>query len=237
MPAIFVAIWSTGFVVARLAMPHVPPFTFLSWRYALSVLAFIAWATLARVAWPVGRGQWMHLAITGLMMHGGYLGGVWAAVRAGAPAGHGGAGRRPAAGAHRALGNAARHASRRPRPVDRLVVGPGRSGAGGLAQAGPGRGDAVQPRPFAARAGVDHRRHALPEAACQACGCAIGQCHPVGRCRPGLAAAGLVRAAADGVAPGGAVGAGLVGARPVAGRQFAADAADPARARPPAWPA
>lgn len=90
MPGVFVAIWSTGFVVARLAMPHVPPLTFLCWRYALSVLGFVAWARWAGVAWPdwhTGRTQWLHLAASGVLMHAGYLGGVWAAVRAGAPAG------------------------------------------------------------------------------------------------------------------------------------------------------
>ena len=37
MPAVFVLIWSTGFIVARYGMPHAPPLTFLALRYALSV--------------------------------------------------------------------------------------------------------------------------------------------------------------------------------------------------------
>ncbi len=87
MPWVFVGVWSTGFVVARLAMPHAPPLTFLTWRYALSLLAFWLWLRAAGVAWPQGRAQWGHLAVSGVLMHGGYLGGVWAAVRAGMPAG------------------------------------------------------------------------------------------------------------------------------------------------------
>ena len=87
MPSVFVLIWSTGFVVARLAMPHSPPFSFLSVRFALSALCFFAWIALARAAWPVGRAQWGHLAITGVLMQAGYLGGVWAAVKAGIGAG------------------------------------------------------------------------------------------------------------------------------------------------------
>lgn len=87
MPAVFVAVWSTGFVVARLAMPHGPPLQFLAWRYALSVAAFTLWAWLAGVAWPRDRAQWAHLAVSGVLMHAGYLGGVWAAVRQGLPAG------------------------------------------------------------------------------------------------------------------------------------------------------
>ena len=80
MPAIFVLIWSTGFVVARYGMPHAPPMSFLAWRYALSVLAFGVWIALARPAWPRDRSQWLHLMVTGVLLHGGYLGGVWSAV-------------------------------------------------------------------------------------------------------------------------------------------------------------
>ena len=87
MPWVFVGVWSTGFVVARLAMPHAPPITFLCWRYAFSLLVFGAWVQLAGVAWPRGRAQWGHLAVSGALMHAGYLGGVWAAVKAGIPAG------------------------------------------------------------------------------------------------------------------------------------------------------
>jgi len=87
MPAVFVLIWSTGFIVARYGMPHAPPMKFLALRYALSVLAFLAWAWLARAAWPRGRAQLVHLAVTGILMHAGYLGGVWAAVKAGMGAG------------------------------------------------------------------------------------------------------------------------------------------------------
>jgi drug/metabolite transporter (DMT)-like permease len=87
MPWVFVLIWSTGFVVARLGMPHAPPMTFLAWRFALSVMAFLVWIGLSGARWPQGRAQWLHLAVVGLLLHGGYLGGVWAAVKAGMSAG------------------------------------------------------------------------------------------------------------------------------------------------------
>ncbi len=83
MPAFFVLIWSTGFIVARYGMPHAPPMTFLALRYALSILCFLVWIGLTRVAWPQSRSQWLHLAVTGVFMHAGYLGGVWAAVKNG----------------------------------------------------------------------------------------------------------------------------------------------------------
>jgi drug/metabolite transporter (DMT)-like permease len=87
MPVVFVLIWSTGFVVARFGMPHAPPMSFLAWRFALSVLAFGIWVLLARAAWPQGQRQWMHLAVVGTLMHAGYLGGVWSAVKLGIGAG------------------------------------------------------------------------------------------------------------------------------------------------------
>jgi len=83
MPAVFVLIWSTGFIVARYGMPYAPPLKFLSVRYALSVVCFLVWVRVSRVAWPRHRAQWGHLAVTGVLMQAGYLGGVWAAVRAG----------------------------------------------------------------------------------------------------------------------------------------------------------
>ncbi|MGI9150438.1 MAG: DMT family transporter [Limnohabitans sp.] len=87
MPVVFVLIWSTGFIVARYGMPNSPPFTFLLWRYVFSVLCFALWVRWARVPWPQGRAQWGHLAVTGILMHAGYLGGVWAAVKVGMGAG------------------------------------------------------------------------------------------------------------------------------------------------------
>jgi drug/metabolite transporter (DMT)-like permease len=87
MPWVFVLIWSTGFVVARLAMPHSPPFSFLTVRFALSAICFVVWIVLARAVWPAGRAQWGHLLVTGVFMQASYLGGVWAAVKAGIGAG------------------------------------------------------------------------------------------------------------------------------------------------------
>jgi len=87
MPAVFVAIWSTGFIVARYGMPLSPPFKFLALRYVFSVVCFGVWALAARAAFPKQRAQVLHLGVTGVLMHAGYLGGVWAAVKNGMGAG------------------------------------------------------------------------------------------------------------------------------------------------------
>jgi drug/metabolite transporter (DMT)-like permease len=87
MPAVFVLIWSTGFIVARYGMPFAPPMKFLAWRYFFSVICFVVWAVAAKAALPADRAQVKHLAVTGILMHAGYLGGVWAAVKLGMGAG------------------------------------------------------------------------------------------------------------------------------------------------------
>ena len=83
MPAVFVLIWSTGFIVAKFGLPYAPPLTFLVMRYALSIVCFLIWIRFTRARWPSGRQQWLHLTATGVLMHAGYLGGVWVAVKGG----------------------------------------------------------------------------------------------------------------------------------------------------------
>ncbi len=77
-------IWSTGFIVARYGMPYAPPLKFLAVRYR--AVAGVLRGVGAR--WRASRGRGSarsgaHLAVTGVLMQAGYLGGVWAAVRAG----------------------------------------------------------------------------------------------------------------------------------------------------------
>ena len=83
MPWVFVLIWSTGFIVAKYGLPHAPPLGFLVGRYVFSILCFMAWIFWSRAQWPDDAWQWWHLAVTGVLMHGCYLGGVWFAVENG----------------------------------------------------------------------------------------------------------------------------------------------------------
>ncbi len=87
MPALFVVIWSTGFIVARYGMPYAPPLKFLCLRYGASLILLLLVAFALRVRWPQSRTQWLHLAVVGVLMQAGYLGGVWAAVKQGIGAG------------------------------------------------------------------------------------------------------------------------------------------------------
>ena len=62
MPMLFVGLWSTGFVTARLGMPHAPPIAFLVMRFGLSAAGFAIWVWLARAAFPSSIRQWLHWA-------------------------------------------------------------------------------------------------------------------------------------------------------------------------------
>lgn len=86
-PLLFVLLWSTGFIGARLGLPHIEPLTFLTIRYVLVISAMVAIALLTRAPWPVGARAWLHIGISGLLVHGIYLGGVFVAIGQGLPAG------------------------------------------------------------------------------------------------------------------------------------------------------
>jgi drug/metabolite transporter (DMT)-like permease len=83
---VFVLIWSTGFVIARMAMPYVEPATFLFWRFAGVVAAMAALSLVWRITWP-SWSQIKHIAVAGMLLQFGYLLGVWFAVRLGMTAG------------------------------------------------------------------------------------------------------------------------------------------------------
>jgi drug/metabolite transporter (DMT)-like permease len=83
---IFVLIWSTGFVIARLAMPYVEPATFLFWRFSGVLAAMAALSLIWRITWP-SWSQIKHITVAGILLQFGYLLGVWFAVRLGMTAG------------------------------------------------------------------------------------------------------------------------------------------------------
>jgi drug/metabolite transporter (DMT)-like permease len=83
----FVVIWASGFIVARLAAPHGDPFTFLTYRYALSILVFAIASAAVGAPWPRDWASWRDALIAGLLLHGLYIGGVFWAIWHGLPAG------------------------------------------------------------------------------------------------------------------------------------------------------
>ena len=86
-PPLFVVIWATGFVVARLVAPYAEPLSFLLLRYGLAIVVLTAVALAVRATWPRTLEAWRDGLVAGVLLHGCYLGGVFWAVRHGLPAG------------------------------------------------------------------------------------------------------------------------------------------------------
>jgi drug/metabolite transporter (DMT)-like permease len=86
-PALFVFLWSTGFISAKFGLPYAGPLTYLLYRFAFVAAFMVFVALVARANWPQRPIIWLHLMAAGLMVHGLYLGGVFVAISRGMPAG------------------------------------------------------------------------------------------------------------------------------------------------------
>lgn len=85
IPIFFVFLWSTGFIVAQFGLPYAPPLTFLLLRCLAVVALLLPIVLIWQAPWP--RGSMRHVAVAGLLLQAGYLGGVWCAIKLGMPAG------------------------------------------------------------------------------------------------------------------------------------------------------
>lgn len=83
VPGLFVLLWSTGFIGARLGLPHAEPLTFLVLRYSSVLALMLPVAFALRAPWPATLGEVRHIAVAGTLIQGGYLGGVFSAMHAG----------------------------------------------------------------------------------------------------------------------------------------------------------
>jgi drug/metabolite transporter (DMT)-like permease len=86
-PALFVLLWSTGFVGAKYGLPYATPFTFLAVRLAVAAALLAALAAALHSAPMSSPGQWGRASAAGLLLHAGYLGGVFYGISLGVPAG------------------------------------------------------------------------------------------------------------------------------------------------------
>ena len=86
-PAMFVILWSTGFIGMRFGTPFAEPFTFMMWRMLIvvSILGILVLAT--RAPWPSTIGEAGHIAVAGLLVHATYLSGVLYAINLQLPLG------------------------------------------------------------------------------------------------------------------------------------------------------
>ena len=85
--ALFVLLWSTGFIGAKLGLPYAEPLTFLLLRMALVATLLTAVALATDAPWPKSPRELRHVVIAGLLVHGGYLSGVFSAIHQGLSAG------------------------------------------------------------------------------------------------------------------------------------------------------
>jgi len=78
-PALFVLLWSTGFVGAKYGLPYAPPLTFLAIRVVIVALLLALWAWARREAWPRTWTEVGHIAVVGVLLQGVYLAAVYVA--------------------------------------------------------------------------------------------------------------------------------------------------------------
>lgn len=87
IPVVFILLWSTGPIGAKLGLPFAGPWSFLTLRLGFAGLLLLAFVLLFRAPWPASWASAGHIAVAGLLLHGIYLGGVFAAIHHGVEAG------------------------------------------------------------------------------------------------------------------------------------------------------
>jgi drug/metabolite transporter (DMT)-like permease len=86
-PALFVLLWSTGFVGAKYGLPYADPFIFLSVRILIAAILLFALARLLKMPVGIGRQAVARSGLIGFFLHACYLGGVFYSIAQGLPAG------------------------------------------------------------------------------------------------------------------------------------------------------
>ncbi|MBK7647249.1 MAG: DMT family transporter [Betaproteobacteria bacterium] len=86
-PFLFVFLWSTGFIGAKFGLPYAEPLSFLLTRYGLVIALMTVLALVTRAPWPEKARDWLHIGVSGVLVHAVYLGGVFVAIKHGLPAG------------------------------------------------------------------------------------------------------------------------------------------------------
>ncbi len=85
VPLLFVLLWSSGFIVARLVRPFAEPMSFVTLRFTLSAALLALIAVAGSAVWPRSARGWAGGLMAGVLMQGGYVAGVFWAVKHGLP--------------------------------------------------------------------------------------------------------------------------------------------------------
>jgi drug/metabolite transporter (DMT)-like permease len=86
-PSLFVLLWSSGYIVAKFTIGYAEPFTILLMRFVIVAALFAGLAVATGATWPQRRADWVHLAVVGVLLQTVYLGGIYASLQFGIPAG------------------------------------------------------------------------------------------------------------------------------------------------------
>ena len=86
IPFVFALLWSTGFIGAKFGLPYAEPFTLLMWRMIFVVLLFFCVVLILKRP-SISIKDAAIQGLVGLLIHGFYLGGAFAAIKIGMPAG------------------------------------------------------------------------------------------------------------------------------------------------------
>jgi drug/metabolite transporter (DMT)-like permease len=86
LSALFVLVWSTGFLGGAIATRDLPPLAVTTWRLLLAATLLAVVAAATRAPWPRGFRRWRDLTITGVLMQGVQFGGAYTAIALGVPA-------------------------------------------------------------------------------------------------------------------------------------------------------
>ncbi len=86
-PALFVLLWSTGFIAGKAGVADSGPFHLVMIRFAIASVLLFSFAFLTRAPWPKQSQDILHIIIAGLLVHAGYIGAVFTALHQGVTAG------------------------------------------------------------------------------------------------------------------------------------------------------
>jgi drug/metabolite transporter (DMT)-like permease len=87
LPMLFILMWSSGYVVGKLALPFAGPFTLLVLRFGLAALVLLLVALVTRAPWPRQRAHYAHLVVVGLLVQALQFGGLYTGLKLGVSAG------------------------------------------------------------------------------------------------------------------------------------------------------
>ena len=77
LPFLFIVMWSSGYVVGKMALPFVGPYTLIFIRFASAALILLAVALVTKAPWPNTRAQYGHLIVVGLLIQALQFGGLY----------------------------------------------------------------------------------------------------------------------------------------------------------------